>query len=111
MAVQLSPDDLAQLIEQITGRVTRTMQEQFQQRQPEPATEERNKDRRGPKLDERMFRRIDKFLGGEKEWREFKFDVEVTIQTVHPELAVALKNVHRSDLGLMKTSGEYEKIK
>ena len=33
------------------------------------------------------------------------------MQTVHPDLAGALKNIHRSDLALMKSSGEYEKIK
>ena len=111
MAVQMSPTDLAQLIEQITMRVTETMGKQFDQRQEESANKERHPERRSQKLDERVFRRVDKFLGGEKEWRDFKFDVEVIVQTIHPELAGIMKDIHRADIALMKTTGDYDRIK
>ena len=47
-------------------------------------------------LEEKCYRRIDKFLSGEAEWQEFKFDVLITTRTLNTELANKMEEVTRN---------------
>ena len=41
---------------------------------------------RNRNLEEKSYRRVDKFQAGETEWQEFAFDVIITTRTLHPEM-------------------------
>jgi hypothetical protein len=71
-------------------------------------------------LEEKNFRRVDKFNSGEVEWQEFKFDVLVTTRALNADLAAKMEeitrakevkedyyeNLYRSNPGLSKGSKE-----
>ena len=44
-------------------------------------------------MDEKHFRRIDKFNQGDNEWQEFCFDVMVTTKSINPELASEMERL------------------
>ena len=43
-------------------------------------------------LEEKSFRRVEKFTGGDAEWQEFRFDIMITTRTTNPELATQMEN-------------------
>ena len=53
--------------------------------QQPPAREERGAGH-GGHLDERHFRRIDKFEGAESKWKEWSFQMKTAIGTINPKV-------------------------
>jgi hypothetical protein len=48
---------------------------------------------RNQRLEEKSYRRVDKFQAGETEWQEFAFDVTVTTRALNPELASKMEEI------------------
>jgi hypothetical protein len=79
---------------------------------------------RNRNLEEKSFRRVEKFLTGEPEWQEFAFDVLVTTRALNPDLATRmeeimkakevtmdhLESLYRSDRELSKASKELYEV-
>jgi hypothetical protein len=75
-------------------------------------------------LEEKSFRRVEKFLTGEPEWQEFAFDVLVTTRALNPDIAARmeeimkakevtmdyLESLYRSDRELSKASKELYEV-
>ena len=51
-----------------------------------PMKEEHRKDSMSPKLDPRIFTRVNKFCGGETGWKHWSFDFEVIVLAINPRM-------------------------
>ena len=66
---------------------------------PQPAREDRG-DRQAGHLDERHFRRIDKFDGAESKWKEWSFQMKTAIATVNPKVRTLLEEIQKDPKGV-----------
>ena len=55
-------------------------------------TEEREPRGREAKLNEKIYKRLEKFTGGELAWQEWRYDSVVIARAVNPEVSLALKD-------------------
>jgi hypothetical protein len=90
---------------------------------PYPHTNTENKERLR-NLEEKSYRRIEKFLTGEPEWQEFTFDMLVTTRALNPEIAYHMEtmmkmkevspdhldNLYRTDRDISKASKELYEV-
>ena len=88
------------LIQGLMGSITAAVTENFQKGVTEksPTEDVPNNQEKGhdSRLNEKSYKRMEKFSGGESEWEDWKYDFTIITRSVNPDVGRALEICSRS---------------
>ena len=91
----MATDDVERMMERIGTviliQVAKAAKE-TQQEETEAPKGDRDFRNRDAKLQEKSYKRMEKSSGGESEWQEWKYDLEVITRATNSEVSLALKD-------------------